>query len=103
MNITHFSSTKETACTITVLHFQLTDSIVLPSSNGYLCVSVETQKELQLIGRNIKDETSGSEDEEASPDIGHDICLETYTGSVTVTTLNWQTTSAHFLYSFFTL
>lgn len=48
-------------------------------------VSVETQRELQLIDRNAKDETSGSEDEEASPDIGHDICLETYTGSVTVT------------------
>jgi hypothetical protein len=56
-----------------------------PSSNGYLCVSVETQRELQLIERNVKDETSGSEDEEASPGIGHDICLETYTGSVTVT------------------
>lgn len=40
---------------------------------------------MQLIDRNAKDETSGSEDEEASPDIGHDICLETYTGSVTVT------------------
>jgi hypothetical protein len=33
--------------------------------------------------RNIEEDTSGSEDEEASPDIGHDICLETYTGSNT--------------------
>jgi hypothetical protein len=47
---------------------------------GYLCVSVETQRELQLIERNTEEDTSGSEDEEASPDIGHDICLETYTG-----------------------
>jgi hypothetical protein len=51
----------------------------------YLCVSVETQRELKLIERNVKDEmSSSSEDEEASPDIGHDICLETYTGSITV-------------------
>lgn len=54
-------------------------------SNGCLYISVETQRELQLIERNVKDETSDSEDEEASPDIGHDICLETYTGSVTLT------------------
>lgn len=54
-------------------------------TNGCLYVSVETQKELQLLERDIKDDTSGSEGEEASPDIGHDICLDTYTGSVTVT------------------
>jgi hypothetical protein len=64
-----------------------------------LYVSVETHRELELIETNIKDETSGSEDEEASPDIGHDICLETYTGSVTVTqnTSNWQTTLLIFI------
>jgi len=48
-------------------------------------VSVETQKELQLIERNVRDETSTSEDEDASPDIGHDICLETYSGLLTLT------------------
>jgi hypothetical protein len=40
---------------------------------------------LQLIERNVRDETSTSEDEDASPDIGHDICLETYSGLLTVT------------------
>lgn len=35
--------------------------------------------------KNVKDEmSSSSEDEEASPDIGHDICLETYSGSFIV-------------------
>ncbi|PNF14176.1 Tonsoku-like protein [Cryptotermes secundus] len=48
---------------------------------GHDALALETQRELQLIDRNAKDETSGSEDEEASPDIGHDICLETYTDS----------------------
>jgi len=48
-------------------------------------VSVETQKELQLLERNVTDETSTSEDEDASPDIGYDICLETYSGLLTLT------------------
>jgi hypothetical protein len=56
-----------------------------PTVTFFSCmsVSVETQKELQLIERNVKDETSTSEDEDASPDIGHDICLETYSGLLT--------------------
>ena len=55
------------------------------TSSLKLCVSVETQKELQLIQRNVRDETSTSEDEDASPDIGHDICLETYSGLLALT------------------
>jgi hypothetical protein len=67
-------------------------------SNGCLYVSVETQRELQLIERNVDDETNESEDEEVSPDIGHDICLETYTGSVTLTQ---NTQLADFICQFF--
>jgi len=55
------------------------------TSSLKVSVSVETQKELQLIERNVRDETSTSEDEDASPDIGHDICLETYSGLLTLT------------------
>ena len=55
------------------------------TSSLKVSVSVETQKELQLIERNVRDETSTSEDEDASPDIGHDICLEAYSGLLTLT------------------
>lgn len=71
------------------------DYFVQSHSTSSLKVSVlvETQKELQLIERNVRDETSTSEDEDASPDIGHDICLETYSGLLTFTYngVNWQT------------
>ena len=64
-----------------------------------MSVSVETQKELQLIERNVRDETSTSEDEDVSLDIGHDICLETYSGLLTLTynSVNWQT-SVHLVF-----
>jgi len=55
------------------------------TSSLKVSVSVETQKELQLLERNVTDETSTSEDEDASPDIGYDICLETYSGLLTLT------------------
>lgn len=55
------------------------------TSSLKVSVSVETQKELQLLERNVTDETSTSEDDDASPDIGYDICLETYSGLLTLT------------------